>query len=177
MKEIKFASIPRCASRSLKGIGLLGETYFHSTILEYPDWYLYDWHRVEVDPQEWLESWWQECRSHVEHLANVLGKTVGEIRPIGMQFISMEDDLKNITTEVLKSMPAPIQVNAWLNAKVISKWDKYRSQGKPLYALCVDSITAGVACKVIKIANLNKFIVTQGLTPVHLNSKEHHAKC
>lgn len=182
MKEIRFASMPKCASRSLQAIGLLGEVEgrHHSPITAYPDWQDYDWYIITREPYMWLAQWWEECRATVCSLAQCLGKDPRELRHVGLKFETgtFHDDsqlLKN--PESLATLPARLFVNAWLPENAVNKYAKYLMEGKDFYDFCRETITDGVLCKEVWIDDLDKFLIDRGYTPQHLNKRTEDYAC
>lgn len=183
MKPIRFAPIPKCASRSLKSLGLLGEVEgrHHKPIQEYPNWQTFDWHLVRRDRGIWYAEWWDECSATLKAMASLYGRRVEELQPSGLKFItgSFYSDMQLLkNAESLKTLPAKLFVNAWLPDNYVEKYAKYLRDGKDFYDFCHDTITGGHKCKEVQIDSLDSFIREHGLNPVHTNhSRIDYACC
>ena len=183
MKQIRFAPIPKCASRSLKTLGLLGEVEgrHHKPIQEYPDWQKYDWHLVRRDRGTWYAEWWDECAATVKAMAALCGQHVEELQVQGLQFVtgSFHSDMQLLKNpESLKTLPARLFVNAWLPDNAVEKYAKALLDGKDFYDFCHDTITGSHICKEVPIDGLDAFLTEHGLTPIHANhSRIDYACC
>lgn len=172
--DIRFASIPKCASRTLKAAGLLGEVEgrFHRPIQQYPDWERYQWHIVTRDPYLWLAEWWQECRNHVYEASQIFGKPIAVLRPEGMQFQlgSFHDDIQMLKDpHTLTSLPARAFVNAWLPEDAVARYAEALIAGKDFHQFCRDTITGGHPCVQVPIDDLDRFLADHGVKPTHEN--------
>lgn len=170
---IRFASIPKCASRSLKEAGVLGEVEgrFHKPITEYPDYQQYQWHIVTRDADSWYRSWWDECRLQLEHTAEVMGKPA---QLEGLQFKDfMLDMLRLKNKDSIETLPCKLLVNAWIpteNAE--EKYADAMARGLNFRQFCIETIAAGVKCIEVPIDTLDHFLVQRGYTPQHKNMSE-----
>lgn len=159
MKPI-FASIPKCASRTLKKLGLLGELpgRTHTKITEYPEWQGYSWHRVVRDKTDWYESWWKECRDSGSLLAEAFGMT----------FQNMGADLQKLR-KVPDVAPRRPGVNGWVPEDFVHAYRKYLANGLGLYEYCQDVITDGVKCIEVPFEQLDDWLTSHGYTPCYEN--------
>ncbi len=166
-KEIRFASIPRCGSRSLKALGLLGELdgRCHTQITEYPDWESFRWMRVDRPAEEWYASWWAACRDMRSLLAHEWG----------FRYESMEVDLALLGTPDNLPAEAPQRwgLNQWVPADLRTRLRNYLDQGRDFKDLCIDTICDGVVCDVIPLAGLEEWLMMHGFTPRHENQREY----
>lgn len=162
LSDIRFAPIPKCASRSLKALGLLGEVgeRHHAPIADFPKAERYRWHRVERDPDEWLQSWWQECRRSKDLFAVACG----------MRFADMRRDLSLLRdASGLRYVRSVSGVNAWVPPDFVTGFARYIETGRHFYDYCVDTITAGFACTPIPLHGLDSWLIERGLSPLHEN--------
>lgn len=169
---LRFAPVPKCASRTLKAIGILGEMdgAHHRPITQYPDWQGYDWHMVTRPKAEWYASWWIEMRSGAEYVADLLGKTLDEVRPVGMKFKDMDADLALLSeAETLASLPERLFVNAWLPANCVAEYQTFLDNGQDLHDYCVATITASVPVKAVAMDELDAYLIQRGFVPQHIN--------
>lgn len=160
--EIRFASIPKCASRSLEALGLLGESpgKAHSPITDYPDWVKYDWHLVMRPEKEWLDSWWTHCKKEKNPFAYWLGMT----------FENQERDLACFQSIPATPMVPCTEINRWVPNDFSTS---FPASGLSFYAYCVRTITAGIVCTSIKISDLDSWLIAYGYAPCHLNERDH----
>lgn len=175
-KQIRFASMPKCASRSLKAAGVLGEDgRFHQPITSFPGWGQCEWHIVTRDRDSWLKSWWEECKRHVEEMAEMLAACRNRS---GLQFSDFDSDMEALRDpRSLSALPARLFVNAWVPDDAEARYAECLAKGGDLYSFCREVITAGVVCKEVPIETLDEFLLTNGLTAHHMNERERDARC
>ena len=160
MKPIRFAPIPKCASRSLKALGLLGEIEgrCHTKVTDYPDWQKYQWFAVDRPEAEWLESWWYQCQVENSMFAQWLGFT----------YEDMGKDLEKLLNPPTTESPRRPKVNQWVldNFTV-----EYLASGLSFKDFCYSVITDGVPCERIQLADLDQWLTSKGFTTVHENKR------
>ncbi len=157
---IRFASIPKCASRTLKANGLLGEVEPHSLVTTYPDWERFEWYEVTRDYETWVLSWWAECKRAPDAFTVALG----------FQFQDVTSDLHILTNPPrISGLPKLEGVNAWVPSDFSKGFDRYFGN---LMGFCRSIITAGVPCIEIPIAGLDAWLSERGFVPAHLNRTE-----
>lgn len=164
MKEIRFASIPKCASRTLKALGLLGEIEgrCHTKITEYPEWEKYDWHFV-CRGSDWEESWWMECKRTKNMFADWLG----------FQYQNLNDDLALLDkTFPDTEVPRRPGLNAWIPEHFKKSYPAYVRQNFGLHEYCFDMITERIPCKRVDIGELDQWLKERGYDPIHMNVRE-----
>lgn len=161
---IRFASIPKCASRSLKALGLLGELdgRAHTRIVDYPRWQQFQWHRVVRPREDWYAAWWRECRDTGNLLAEAFGMT----------FEDMHADLEKLQTLPLTAPRRP-GVNAWVPADFLAMYSGYLECGLGLYEFCIDTITDGVSCIEVPLDQLDAWLTARGYAPLHKNETDY----
>lgn len=164
----RFASIPRCASRTLQSLGLLGERpvrdrfgelkgVHHHPIRQYADWEKYRWMVVTRDPESWYRSWWETAK----------GEPDGFAAAVGLKFRSLEED-----QEILHNasgygiVPRCEGLHGWVPADFGTT---FPASGLDFYEYCRSVIMDGVTCEPVRIEDLDAWLISQGLTPVHLN--------
>lgn len=103
--QTRFAAIPKCASRSLLALGLLGEVDGrpHSLLKEYPNWDTYQWMVVDRKEDEWLTSWWLECKRTKNMFAHWAG----------FEYESLSKDLDKLN-HLTGEAPVRIGLNSWV---------------------------------------------------------------
>lgn len=160
MKPIRFAPIPKCASRSLKALGLLGEIdgRCHTKVTDYPDWQNYQWFVVDRPESEWLESWWYQCRLENSMFAQWLGFTYEDIGK----------DLEKLLNPPTSEAPRRPKVNQWVPENFT---EKYLVSGLRFKDFCYSVITDGVSCERIQITDLNNWLIGKGFTLIHENKR------
>ncbi len=177
-KVCRFASIPKCGSRSLLALGLLGEVpgQYHSGVKAYPQWWKYKWFEVTRPDAEWYASWWNEQRKGVEYLSEMLCIRKSELRPEGMQFVDMAADLALLADpNTLASLPERMHVNAWLPDDCVAQYARALDQGKDFKTYCIETILCGMPTVQIPLSELDDFLSSHGYTPVHENPEVEHA--
>jgi hypothetical protein len=182
MSEIRFASMPKCASRTLKELGLLGEVEgrHHSKVTEYPNWQDYDWHIVTRNRDDWLVAWWDECRVTVANMVACLGKDRDVPPDAGLKFEtgSFQDDMKRLKTPgSIAFLPARLFVNAWLPSDAVEKYAEVLAAGGDFYTFCQNTIANGIRGKEIPLDELDDFLTARGYTPQHINERSHEDAC
>jgi hypothetical protein len=159
----RFASIPRCASRTLKALGLLGEVdgRCHTRITEYPDWQKYEWMAVDRPAADWYASWWRACRDQRNLLAYEWG----------FRYESMEEDLAQLQhPEFLQSVPLRWGLNQWVPMDFLDVYPGYLARGLGLKELCFDTVTCGIPCNTVPLADLDSWLRARGYSPIHANA-------
>ena len=161
---IRFAAIPKCASRSLKALGLLGELpgRCHTKITEYPDWEKYEWFAVDRPADDWYRSWWLECKRTRSMFADWLG----------FKYESVVDDMAKISMHPKMEAPRRPGINAWIPEEFSMEFSE---SGKSFKKYCFDVITDGVPVEVIPLADLDAWLTARGFEPVHMNAQVEHA--
>lgn len=161
---IRFAAVPKCASRTLLQLGLLGELEgrHHTPVTDYPDWRRYQWHRVTRPAADWYASWWRECRD----TGNLLGQA------FGMSFEDMNADLAKLQ-ELPLTAPRRPGVNAWVPADFLAEYSGYLERGLGLYEYCIDTITDGVSCIEVPLDQLDAWLTARGYAPLHENEADY----
>jgi len=158
---VLFASIPRCASRTLREKNLIGEVVGkdHARIVDYPNWNQYEWMVVTRPEADWYASWWHEAKSThdaMEHL-------------VGLRFVSLEDDLKR-----LKNPPQDIVlpkmggVHSWIPANFC---EEYPKSNLGFMEYCYSIIVGDVPCSLLPLSDLDAWLTDHGYAPIHLNSR------
>ena len=168
---IKFASIPKCASRSLKEAGVLGEvSRFHQPITEYPDYEKYQWHMVTRDADSWYKAWWDECRLQLEHTEKVMGKPA---IINGLQFTNFNADMRLLLNkQSIATLPCRLLVNAWIPLNAVEMYGEAMMRGLNFMEFCIETITQGVKCIEVPIEKLDSFLLANGYEPQHENMSE-----
>jgi hypothetical protein len=170
---IKFASIPKCASRSLKEAGVLGEVdgRFHKPITEYPDHQNYEWHMVTRSADDWYKAWWDECRLQLEHTEQVMGMP-SSLR--GLQFANFKSDMWLLKSKYsIATLPCRLLVNAWIPVDdPVEKYGDALARGLDFKQFCIETICAGVKCIEVPIEALDDFLLEHGYEPKHENMSE-----
>lgn len=154
--------MPKSASRSLKKLGLLGETgeAHHAPIRSYPLRERYHWHVVVRDQESWFRSWWRQCRRDKDLFAIACG----------MRFADMQADLARLNDSgAVRFIPATIGVNAWVPADVTQVLPAYIERGRTFYDYCFDVITAGIECTRVSLADLDAWLTDRGYMPLREN--------
>ena len=168
-----FASIPKCASRSLKEAGILGEEEgrFHKPITEYPDYEKYQWYMVTRDDESWYKTWWDECRLQLEHVEELLGNPV---KLSGLQFTNFKSDMWQLGFKwSIAHLPCRLLVNAWIPLNnPVEKYGNALERGLDFKQFCIETITDGVNCIEVPIETLDSFLLEHGYTPQHKNRSE-----
>lgn len=158
---IRFASIPKCASKTLKVQGLSGATMErpHMPITDFPAWESYQWHMVERDRDSWLASWWWEAK-----------RAEGDFcRLIGMEFRDMIRDLKCLENPpTLPNLPRYPGFNSWIPSNFS---EAYKGFNGDFHAFCISTITSGIECVKVKIENLSQWLIDHGYKPFTLNAR------
>lgn len=156
---IRFASIPKCASRTLKVQGLLGETddFPHMPIQRFPNWDRFEWHVVVRDVAVWLASWWQEAKRAEDDFC----------QRMGMQFKSMRDDLAILENPPkIGRVPFVRGFNSWIPENFDEAYKPFRGH---FQAFCYSVITSGVRCVPVPIHDLDTWLEARGFKALHLN--------
>lgn len=161
---VRFASIPKCASRTLKSYGLLGEVdgKEHNSIKDYPRWSEYKWIAVVRPEADWYASWWNEAkRSHdiFEHW-------------FGLRFNSLADDLNALRNPIIPKgilLPRMSGVHSWVPPDFCESFPK---SGLSFMEYCYSVIVADVHCQKLPISELDNWLSIHGFEPVHLNTRE-----
>lgn len=167
---IRFASIPKCASRSLAEAGVLGEIAgkYHRPIIEYPDYDQYEWFMVTRDSDSWYRAWWNECRLQLESTEDVMGKPV---QLDGLQFTNFKSDmwlLKNKWS--IANLPCKLLVNAWIPVdNPIEKYGDAMDRGLDFRQFCIETITDGIPCIEVPIDELDTWLAKHGFEVHHKN--------
>lgn len=156
----RFAALPKCASRSLAALGLLGEVEGrpHSKITEYPEWEKYEWFMVDRPAADWLRSWWLEC----DRTKNMLAHWAG------FEFVDMWIDLPKLHTMTGKA-PQRAGLNGWVPDDFVPR---FAESGKTLKEFCFAEITCGIPCQVVQLADLDQWLMERGYFPFHKNKRE-----
>lgn len=159
MKPVKFASIPRCASRSLLQMGILGETggRYHTRIVDYPSFQEYDWHAVIRPEREWFSSWWS-----VQKKLNYRGH-----HEFNLRLENEADDYNRLHDLPLLRMPRRKGINAWMPENFIEDWEACRQAGTTFFGYCVGIICGTVPVKFVELSALNEWARAHGIQPVH----------
>ncbi len=156
---IRFASIPKAASRTLQVFGLLGATTDrpHMPIREYPEWEKYDWHVIRRDSASWLASWWREAKRARAPFTEALG----------MRFENMAEDLAILDNPpVIPTLPPGEHLHAWIPANFSEAYAPYHGRFQDF---CYATILDGVACKTIDIKDLDAWLIARDLPAHHVN--------
>ncbi len=160
---IRFASIPRCASRSLQSIGLLGEMNGkpHRPITEYPNWERYEWYAVTRDPLDWLRSWWSCGYANPD-------KKAGDF---GMDYMDFSMDM-----EALHSNKAVWQVprggiHGWIPDTFEKDWPFYLGRGLNFYDYCRMVIVGKIPAMEIPLSRLESFLSCKGYALPKMNGR------
>lgn len=158
---IRFASIPKAASRTLKVQGLLGETDAapHMRIREFPEWERYAWHVVMRDRASWLASWWHEAK-----------KAPGPFsEAIGMKFEDIAADLARLESPPhVAGLPKGEGAYSWIPSDFFAA---YAPHGGDFHAFCYATIMDSVPCTPIPIESLSTWLTGNGFKPFHLNAR------
>jgi hypothetical protein len=160
----RFASIPKCASRTLKAHGLLGEVEgrHHSRLTEYPDRQTYEWMVILRPAADWYASWWQEAQRTPDTFTQAMG----------FRFRSLEEDLK-----ALESPPEGIAfpqmegLHAWIPPDFSEDYPRFIQSGMGFMEYCYSVITCGIPCTPLHLADLDSWLSAQGLQPIHVNPR------
>ena len=170
MITIRFAPIPKCASRSLKALGLLGEVegLCHSKIKEYPDWEIYDWHYIVRNNDEWYKSWWLESKQSRTDFSKALGMT----------FENFESDMLRFNSfESIGDYPPCSGPDEWIPTDKETFKEGMRhfvSLGLGFKEFCYSIIMDGVTCTPVNIENLDNWLIANGFKPVHKNIRQYY---
>lgn len=158
--NIRFASIPKCASRSLKELGLLGEVdgRCHTKIIEYPDYQNYKWFAVDRPEDEWFKSWWYECRDS----RSMFGQW------LGFKYQNIEEDKDKLKSPPLVGVPLRWGLNQWIKENFT---EDFLKSGLSLKEFCFNSIIGDVPCERININELDAWLINRGIDPVHKNAR------
>lgn len=158
--EPRFAALPKCASRSLAAIGLLGEVEGrqHTKITEYPEWEKYEWFMVDRPERDWLKSWWLEC----DRVKNMFTHWAG------FEFVDLDADLQRLKSMTGRAPQRP-GPSSWVPDDFVPR---FLESGKTLKEFCFAEITSGVPCQVVQLVNLNRWLVERGYFPFHKNARE-----
>jgi hypothetical protein len=161
---IRFAAIPKCASRSLKALGLLGELEgrCHTKITEYPNWERFQWFAVDRPEWDWNRSWWLECKRTRSMFATWAG----------LQYQDLWEDMERLSRAPVTKAPQ----RPGLNALVPDDFaERFPNSGTTLKEFCFAEITAGIPVEVVPLADLDAWLTTNGFEPVHMNAQVEHA--
>lgn len=166
--NIRFASIPKNATRSLKALGLLGEFEgrCHTKITDYPDWENYEWYAVDRPFEDWYRSWWAECHRMKSMFADWLGFT----------YASFEADIEKLENfESMDNVPIRWGINQWVPENFSEGYKAYLDNGFDFKKYCFDTITDGVPCKIVQLADLDEWLIAHGFETKHENSRVENA--
>lgn len=153
---IRFASIPKCGSRSLEKLGLLGELpgRCHTKIKDYPEWEKYDWYVVTRPYDEWIHSWWMQCKKANDLLAHTAG----------FEYNNLDEDLAKLS-----------KIEFWESRWGVNQWVPYnfgeRYDGD-MQKLAKEVIIEDVNCKEVKLSDLDDFLSGLGFEVTHENRDE-----
>jgi hypothetical protein len=159
---IRFAAIPKCASRTLKAHGLLGATNAepHLRVTAFPFWERITWQMVVRDSASWLVSWWHEAN-----------RAEGDFcQRLGMRFHCMDEDLS-----LLKAPPRIDKVskapgfNSWIPENFRAAYEPF---GGDFHAFCIATITDGVKCIPVAIQDLDAWLIARGYEAAHINARK-----
>lgn len=156
--EIRFASIPKSASKTLKVQGLSGGTNErpHMPIRECPEWEKYDWHVVRRDTASWLESWWYEAKKARAPFTEALG----------MKFESIADDMAIFDSPPVIPPMKCEHLHSWIPVNFSEAFKPFHGRFQDF---CYATIMDNVPCKVVNIVNLDAWLVEHGFKPLHIN--------
>lgn len=160
--NIRFASIPKCASRTLKAHGLLGEVEgrHHSRITEYPDWERYEWMVILRPAAAWYQSWWKETKRTPDAFAQAMD----------LRFQSLDEDLAALEHPPKGlTLPKMEGVHAWVPMDFCDDFPAFLKRGGGFMEYCYATITCGIACTPLHINDLDDWLSKQGLHPIHVN--------
>lgn len=157
LKMIRFAPIPKCASRTLKVHGLLGEAdgREHSKVTEYPDWEKCEWYAIERDEWNWYPSYWHQAKQNPDSFT----------KAVGLKFESMANDLGVLRNPPEISFERPKGVNNWIPINFNSAYAPFKGD---FYGFCRATILDGVQCIPIQIKNLDSWLIERSLHPFHM---------
>lgn len=170
MKPIRFAPIPKCASRTLAALGLLGEVHgqCHTKVTEYPEYENYQWHYIERDNAEWYKSWWLQLKQSSNSFSKALGMT----------FENFEADMLCFNNfESIGDYTPDTGPDEWLPAdKEVFKagMRQFVAQGKGFKEYCASVIMDGVDCIQVHINDLDSWLTENGFKPVHKNVRQYY---
>lgn len=158
--EIRFASVPKAASRTMKFYGLLGATNErpHMPTREYPDWKKYDWHVVRRPTAEWLESWWWEAKKARAPFTEALG----------MKFESIADDMAIFGNPPTIPPMKGEHLHAWIPENFSEAFKPFHGRFQDF---CYSTIMDNVPCKVVNIGSLDTWLVGHGYKALHVNRR------
>ncbi len=156
---VRFASIPKCASRTLNTLGLLGEVpgKDHSRIKEYPEWDKYHWVVITRPRLEWYLSWWHEAKATNDIF----------VRALKLKFMSLEEDLL-----IIKNPPKDLRlpnlsgVHAWVPSTYVVD---FPNSGLDWMDYCYSVIVEDVSHEKLNLSDLDKWLETNGYVPIHEN--------
>lgn len=170
MNQIRFAAIPKCASRTLSALGILGEVYgrCHTKVTEYPDYEIYQWHYIDRDNQEWYRSWWLEAKQAADSFSKALGMT----------FENFETDLLCFNNfESIGDYKHESGFNEWIpenKEEFKAGLREFVSQGLGFKEYCYSVIMDGIDCIPVHINDLDSWLSANGFKPVHKNVRQYH---
>lgn len=161
----KFASIPRCASRTLMAHSLLGEDnpdWKHSPIRAYPGWEGYQWYAIGRDAAEWYPSWWWWAKKYPDAFTEAMG----------FKFLSLEEDMEILEKPpVIGPVARPYGLHGWVPEDFDARYADALSRGLDFYGFCRETIMDGVPCQILPIEDLDAWLEARGLTPHHDNAR------
>ncbi len=158
---IRFAALPKCASRSLKALGLLGELpgRCHTKITDYPEWERFQWFAVDRPEWDWYRSWWLECKRTHNMFADWLG----------FKYEDLWEDIARLSNLPTTRAPQRPGLNAWVPDDFA---ERFPNSGMTLKEFCFSEIAAGVPVYLIMLADLDEWLTAHGIAPVHMNKAE-----
>ena len=168
--EIRFASIPKCGSRTLGAQALLGEAdpdWKHSPIRAYPEWERFHWMAIERDPASWYPSYWAELVR-----ARRLGEADPFVAALGLRLESLKEDMRILDRPpMVGPVPRCYGVNGWVPPDFDSRYADARARGLDFYGFCREVVVDGVPCENLPLESLDAWLVARGLPPEHNNAR------
>lgn len=155
--EIRFASIPKTASRSLKTLRLLGEMQRpHCKVRDYPEWEKYKWYAVRRPTHQWLASWWYEAKKARAPITEALG----------MKFENMVKDLAILGNPPEIPPMKNVRFHAWIPENFSEAYKPFHGR---FHDFCYAQILDGVPCETIDLKDLNEWLCKRGYGAAHEN--------
>lgn len=165
---IRFASIPRCATRSLQSLGILGEVEGkpHRPITEYPDWRGYQWCAVFREREDWLRSWWGCSYPNP-------GRKPGDF---GMGYEDYDADMRMLHSEAAFAQVPRGGIHGWIPDDFADGYRRYLECGLGMCEYCRDTILDGVPVLWVPLGLLNEFLKDMHYPDVKMNGRAPHEK-